>query len=576
MQTIQGLPASPGIAIGPLWVYRPVLLNVTARAVADVAAEWERVQTAVSTAQSQLAALYDRALAEVGAEEAAIFEAHQLFLEDPALLEMIQAAVEGEGINGEMAAYQAAESYAEMLEAMDDEYFQARATDIRDVGRRLVACLLGVSLDSAAMPTQPVVIVAEDLTPSDTVGFDKEKVLGLCTVRGGPTSHTAILARSLGLPAAVSVPLRLNHLPEGEVVVLNGRSGTLTLNPDPDALAEAQAEQQSWLALRSAELAEAQAPAVTTDGHQVEVVANVGSVADAEMALTYGAEGVGLFRTEFLFLDRETLPSEAEQIAGYQGVFAAIDEGGRAKRPLVVRTLDIGGDKEVPYLGFHDEQNPFLGWRAIRMMDERPDVLLTQFRALLQAGVGHDLRIMVPMVSNLDEVRRAKGLLDEARQQLVAEGKPVAESVQFGIMVEVPSAAILAHHIAAEVDFFSIGTNDLTQYTLAVDRTNERVAKLASPFHPAVLHLIKMTIDAAHVQGKWVGVCGEFAGEPAAVPLLLGLGLDEFSMAATAIPTIKRLIRQFSRPQCRDIADHALRLPTTEMVAAYLQGQIGG
>lgn len=409
MNTMTGLPASPGIAIGPLWVYRPVALDVAARVVADVATEWGRVETAVSVAQSQLATLYDRALAEVGAEEAAIFEAHQLFLEDPSLLEMIQASVEGESINAEMAAYQAAESYAEMLEAMDDPYFQARAADIRDVGRRLVACLLGVSLDSAAMPTQPVVVIAEDLTPSDTVGFDKEKVLGLCTVHGGPTSHTAILARSLGIPAAVSVPLRLHQLVEGEMAVLNGRSGTLILNPDPDTLAAAQAEQQSWLALRSAELAEAQAPAITTDGHQVEVVANVGSVADAEMALAYGAEGVGLFRTEFLYLDRETLPSEAEQIAGYKGVFAAIDEGGKEKRPLVVRTLDIGGDKEVPYLGFHDEQNPFLGWRGIRMMDERPDVVLTQFRALLQAGVGHDLRIMVPMVSNLDEVRRTRG-----------------------------------------------------------------------------------------------------------------------------------------------------------------------
>lgn len=570
MQTIQGLAASAGMAIGPLWVYRPVVLDVAARVVADGGVEWGRVLTAVAAAKSQLAALYDRALAEVGAAEAAIFEAHQLFLEDPALLEMIQAAVEGEGINGELAAYQAAESYAEMLEAMDDAYFQARAADIRDVGRRLVACLLGVSLDSAVMPAEPVVVVAEDLTPSDTVGLEKGKVLGLCTVRGGPTSHTAILARSLGIPAVVSVPLRLHHLPEGEVVVLNGRSGTLTLDPDAATLAEAVAMQQSWLRLRSAELAEAQAPAVTTDGHRVEVVANVGGVADAEMALRYGAEGVGLFRTEFLYLERETLPSEGEQVAGYGGVFAVM-----GKRPLVVRTLDIGGDKEVAYLGFHDEQNPFLGWRAIRMMDERPDVLLTQFRALLQAGVGHDLRIMVPMVSSLNEVRQVKGLLEEARQQLVAEGKGVAEGVQFGIMVEVPSAAILAHHIAAEVDFFSIGTNDLTQYTLAVDRTNERVARLASPFHPAVLHLIKLTIDAAHAQGKWVGVCGEFAGEPAAVPLLLGLGLDEFSMAATAVPTIKRLIRQFSLPHCRAIAAHALGLATTEEVVGYLEGWVG-
>lgn len=573
MKQFTGLPASPGIAIGSVWVYAPTAVAVASHTIANPLEEIKRFHDALKTAESQLQALEKHTLETIGYEEAAIFEAHQLFLQDPDLIESIEMMVEGEQLNAEAAVSQAIEQYAEALLAVEDEYFQARAVDVRDVGQRIIRCLMGIADDHADFPNRPVIVLADDLTPSDTVQFPKDRLLALATVRGGPTSHTAILARSLGIPAIVSLPLPLALIDGKSTLILDGSTGQVTLNPDEATLQQAKSAQAAWQRQQDVALQAALETAVTTDGHQVEVVANIGGAADAQTALTYGAEGVGLFRTEFLYLDRDSMPGEDEQTAAYQEIFEIMGE-----RPLVVRTLDIGGDKAVSYLGFTAEPNPFLGWRAIRMMDERPDVLYHQFRALLRAAGATsqptDLRIMVPMVSNIDEVKQARAMLDQARTDLHDEGIPVPEKLQFGIMVEIPAAALQVPHFSNYVDFFSIGTNDLTQYTLAVDRTNERVAPLATPYHPAVLNLIATTIFNAHKHGKWVGLCGEFAGDPLAAPLLLGLGLDEFSMAPAAIPAVKAMLRRCSRVACHGLAAHVLELATAKEVKAYLEEKV--
>ncbi|KAA3647307.1 MAG: phosphoenolpyruvate--protein phosphotransferase [Chloroflexi bacterium] len=567
MQTYQGLAASSGIAIGPLWVYKPIVVEVHHHSIEEVDNEIQRLQNALDQAKVQLEKLQTKAAETIGDEEAAIFEAHQMFLVDPEFLDTIHNIIKNEKINAEAAAQEGVEVYAQQLEMLDDEYFRARAQDVRDVGRRILYCLAGIDTEKANIqPDQPVIILAEDLTPSDTVQFEKDNVLGLCTVRGGPTSHTAILARSMGIPAVVNLDADLEAQQDGVEAILDGRVGELVIAPDAGALEDAKKVQVSLRNKHEEDLSSAHEQAVTLDGHAVEVVANIGSLADTEQALHYGAEGVGLFRTEFLYLSRDRMPSEDEQVNEYRPIFEKFPG-----MPVVVRTFDIGGDKDVPYIGFKDEANPFLGWRAIRMIDEFDDVLRVQFRALLRAGVDTDLRIMVPMVSRLTEVENARQLLVEAQEGLKKEGVSFAENVQFGIMIEVPSAVLIAEHVAPLIDFFSIGTNDLTQYTMAVDRTNERVAEIASPFHPSILRLISMTIEAAHEHGKWVGLCGEFAGNPLAVPLLLGLGLDEFSMSAISIPEIKTLLRKFSLEETREIAASCLKLPKATAVRGYLE-----
>lgn len=573
MRKYQGLPASAGIAIGPAWIYRPQQLDTPRYRVSDPTAEMARLQTALSMARTQLQALEERARLTAGADEAAIFSAHQMFLDDEELLVTLQASVLDTSLNAEAAVHDGFEHYAQALEALEEEYFKARAQDVRDVQRRVLRCLAGQTESTSALTsalTRPAVIIADDLTPSDTMSFERDYIVGLCTLRGGPTSHTAILARSLGVPAVVSLPAALDDFDNNVLLVLDGETGQIIVGPTLAELEAARRRQAEWRATRTAQLSAAHLPAITLDGHTVEVVANIGGLSDAEHALAQGAEGVGLFRTEFLYLDRDTMPSEAEQTANYHAVFKVMGQ-----RPMVVRTLDIGGDKAVSYLGLTQEPNPFLGWRAIRMIRERPDVLEQQLRALLVAGgqTNADLRIMLPMVSSVGEVERAREILNDALAALRAAGQTVPARLQFGIMVEVPSTAILAEAFAPRVDFFSIGTNDLTQYTLAVDRTNERVATLASPYHPAVLRLIQMTIAAAHQHGKWVGLCGELGGDVMAVPVLLGLGLDEFSMAASAIPAVKQAIRQWTLPGARAVAEQALNLPSAIEVIDYLKGQ---
>ena len=569
--TIQGLAAAPGIAVGPLWIHRPEGVVIERGPARDPAEEWRRVRRSIERSRAQLVELGELALARVGPVEAAIFEAHQMFLDDEEFINAIRTGIDDKSLTAEAAIEDAVTVYADMLLALDDEYFRARAADLRDVGLRLIRNASGGEAVTHTL-SQPSIIVADDLSPSDTIQFDRQFVLGLCTARGGPTSHVAILSRGMGVPAIVSARFDPDALAEGTLAVLDGEAGTLTLEPDQEEINAAQQRRGHWLSARALAQSVAHEPAVTTDGVRAEIVANIGNQRDALSAIDNGAEGVGLFRTEFLFMDRDDLPTEEEQVASYAEIARLM-----AGRPLVARMLDIGGDKPVPYLGIEHEDNPFLGWRAIRMLDGREDIYLTQFRALLRAcaptpDFRPDLRIMLPMVSTMLEIERGRALFDRARQQLRDEGLPQAEHVQFGIMVEVPSAALLAHHFARHVDFFSIGTNDLTQYTLAVDRGNARMVSLASPFSPAVLRLIAMTIDAAHAHGKWCGLCGELGGDVMATPLLLGMGLDEFSMSPSAIPAVKARVRALSQADCRAIAAHALSLATNREVTDYLGG----
>ena len=568
MQKFSGIAVSGGIAIGPCWTYRPVSVCTNRVPIDDPKPEIERFEKALRDAEVQLEQLYNRALESIGEADAAIFEAHKLFLNDPEFIGAIQSAITDERINAEAAVAETAEGFAQQMLALEDDYFKARAQDIRDVSRRILYCLNGISLDQFQL-SQPSIILAEDLTPSDTIQFERTMILGLCTRHGGPTSHTAILARSLAVPAAVSIPFEFTNIDEGSEVILNGDSGTLTIEASVEEIESAKKAQQQWELIWESRLKSASEPARSLDGKLVEIVANIGGVEDARQAVEFGAEGVGLLRTEFLYLDFGRLPTEEEQTAIYREIFQVM-----GSRPVVVRTLDIGGDKQVDYLDLQQESNPFLGWRAIRMMREHPEMLLTQMRSLLKAASPEsDLRIMVPMVSSVEEVQQAREIFEVAKASLQKEKDLRVRKTQFGIMVEIPSAALIIEHLAEYVDFFSIGTNDLTQYTVAVDRTNERVAYLASPFHPAVLKLIDRTIRKAHEKGRWVGLCGEMAGDPVAVPLLLGMGLDEFSMSPSAIPAVKELIRRQDTNSCKEIATEALSQPSIQAVKELLARQ---
>ncbi len=557
--TLKGIPAAPGLAHGKTVIVTQEELDIPNYEAQDVDKECQRLLDACAKGQEELSAFKDDVGERAKSDEAQIFEAHRMILEDVALLDRAKKSIQS-GINAEKAWMDSIEYFAQMMEAIPDETLSSRAVDIRDVGRRVLGHLLGVSVGGTVL-THPAIILGDDLTPSDTVSLDKDLVLGFATARGGPTSHTAILAKAFGLPAVVGLGEEVLSIPNGTMVMVDGTLGSVMVTPDESTLSEFIKKEKVAEEEQAVARDAAQAKAVTADGEHVEVVANVGGISDAPLGIQNGAEGVGLFRTEFLYLDRNTLPTVEEQVEAYKAVFDIY-----AGLPIVVRTLDIGGDKVIPYLDLPKELNPFLGWRGVRMLDGAEEIFLQQFKGLLQAGVGADLRIMVPMVSGLSEIRAAKAVMEKAKAELKAEGKPYTEDVQFGIMIEVPSAALMADRLAKEVDFFSIGTNDLTQYTTAVDRTNSKVAHLANPLNPAVLTLIKRTIDCAHVEGKWVGLCGELAGEPLAAPILLGLGLDEFSMSPARVPLIKRVMKSLRKADCVPFADEVLTFNDAEEV----------
>jgi phosphocarrier protein FPr len=564
--SLSGLSGAPGIALGAARYFRAAELEIPTGPAGDPEAEWEALEDAIEQVRREIKATRDSVAARAGEYSAAIFDAHLLFLDDEALLEPARRTIFEEGRSAAQGWSDAAESVAEGYRGLDDEYLRARAEDLTGVARQVVSQLVGGDRSGGTV-TEPGIVIASDLTPADTAALDRELVGGIATAYGSATSHSAILARSLGIPAVVGVGERLLNVPEGAPLVLDGDSGAIHVAPGEELLHDYERRraerEQSELRAR----ASAGQPAETLDGRRIEVVANVGSPADVDAAVANGAEGVGLLRTEFLFLGRESLPSEEEQLAAYEEIAGRLDG-----RPLVLRTLDVGADKPLPYLPSRPEANPFLGMRGIRLGLDEPELLETQLRAALRAAASHPLKVMFPMVATLAEFRAAMSVLARAREQLAQAGEYVGE-LEVGIMVEVPAAAITADAFAPEVDFFSIGTNDLTQYTLAAERGNERVAGLADALHPSVLRLVQAVAEAAQAHGKWVGVCGELASEPLAVPALVGLGVTELSANPPAIPAIKEAVRQVDSGAAAKLARAALRLASADDVRALLAGE---
>ena len=566
-KNFKGIPASDGIAVGRVFCYIPVELTIPVCAAGSVNEEMARFDTACQRARVELQGLYEVIERRAGKEEASIFNAHQEMLSDPALEGKIREYVEI-GQTVEQALVQATEELASLLSSINDELFAARALDVKDVGRRILRILLGLPDTALGAVVEPSIIVAEDLTPSDTASLDPQLTLGFITAQGGLTSHSAILARTLGLPAIVGMgDVLLDHVSNGTVLVMDGRTGEMIVEPDAETVAHyKQIKSQRDSQLQILKTA-AEKDALTANGRRVEVAANIGEVSSARDAMEYGAEGIGLLRTEFLYLEDTQPPSEEKQYQIYRKIFEVM-----CGRPVIVRTLDIGGDKPPSYLPFPDEMNPFLGWRAIRISLDEPELFKTQLRAILRAAVGHQARIMFPMISDLDELRRARDIVDAVKRDLAIASVEFAFDVPVGIMVETPAAAVLVDVLAEASDFFSLGTNDLTQYTMAVDRGNAKVSGLFQPLHPAVLRLIRHTIDAGHSKGKWVGMCGELAGMTKAIPILLGLGLDEFSMNARAIPEAKHLIGKLTDEKAREIAGQAMSFGTAAEIENYMKG----
>ena len=562
---LQGLAASPGIAIGPVYLLKRQLIDVQCRSITDPESEILRLISALNRAREEIARLADRAAQVASQEEAAIFEAQRMILDDPEMVVPVQQAIRDKLINAEFAWSERSQYYYEILSQVEDEYIAARAADVQDVSQLVLSELLNTHRDLSRLP-QPSIIVAEDLAPSDTVRLDRKDVLAFCTAKGGITSHAAILAKALGIPAVIALGPSLHKLFNSEMAIVDGTTGTIIIQPGMDTIELYRKREETLDLQRKRSLVVAKNPAITQDGVQVEVAANIGRISEVQDALENGAEGIGLLRTEFLFLDRQQPPDEEEQYQAYRAILAAV-----GPLPVVVRTLDIGGDKPAPYLHLASEENPFLGLRGLRLLLRMPELFETQMRALLRAGAGHNLKIMFPMVSTVDEVRQARWHLEQARATLRARGLDHALNVQVGAMIEVPGAALLAPVLAQEVDFFSLGTNDLSQYTMAADRGNGDVAGLADALQPAVLRLVDMVVRASHLRGLWVGICGELAGNPLAAPLLLGMGIDEFSMAPRSVPAVKQVIRGCSANKARQLAAQVLELENVAAIRGLLE-----
>ena len=565
---LNGIPASTGIAVGAACVYRPAPPEIPLHQIENPALEWEKLLESIAKTRDEIEADQKSAANRTNGNTAAIFEAHRMFLEDEALLSPAREKIFNEKQNAALAWQSAVDRVSTGFRDLEDLYLQARGKDVQDVGRQVLLNLLGVNGATVAMD-KPGILIAADLSPAETSRFEPSIILGICTAFGGPTSHTAILARELGIPAVVGLGEEILSLHDGQLLILDGERGQVFVDPGEKLVdqylrkAEALQEAKNKARLQRA------APAITRDGKTIEIAANIGSVAGAQKAVESGAEGVGLFRTEFLFLNRTNAPDEEEQVQVYKATAQAL-----SGRPLIIRTLDAGGDKSIPYLTLESEANPFLGWRAIRLCLSQPELFKTQLRAILCAAGEFPIKIMFPMIATLDEYHRAKALLAEARQELITRSKPHAEKVETGIMVEIPSVAEMAEQFAREVDFFSIGTNDLTQYTFAVDRTNPNVASLADACHPAVLRQIQRVVEAAHSNGIWVGVCGELAGDLDAVPILLGLGVDELSMSPPSIPAAKETVRRWSVTQAQHLAGQALGLDSADSVRALVKNSV--
>ncbi|AIZ79616.1 phosphoenolpyruvate-protein phosphotransferase PtsI [Actinobacillus equuli subsp. equuli] len=556
---ITGIAASPGVVFGKALVLKeePIVLNTQKITADQIEAEKAKFFAGREKAAAQLTAIKEKARRTLGEEKEAIFEGHLMILEDEELEEEILGYIADNLVTADVATSKVIDMQASMLAEIDDEYLKERAGDIRDIGNRLLRNILGMHIIDLGDIQEEVILVAYDLTPSETAQLNLDKVLGFITDIGGRTSHTSIMARSLELPAIVGTNDITARVKTGDTLILDAVNNQIHINPSDAEIAEFKAVQER-VAAEKAELAKLkELPAETLDGHRIEVAGNIGTIRDVDGVLRNGGESVGLYRTEFLFMDRSELPGEEEQFQAYKEIVEAM--GGKQ---VVLRTMDIGGDKELPYLNLPKEMNPFLGWRAVRIGLTRREILDTQLRAVLRASAFGKLAVMFPMIISVEEIRELKAIVAELKEQLRAEGKAFDENLQLGIMVETPSAAVNARHLAKEADFFSIGTNDLTQYTLAVDRGNEIIAHLYNPLSPSVLNLIKQVIDASHAEGKWTGMCGELAGDVRATALLLGMGLDEFSMSAISVPHVKKLARSINYADAKALADEALAQPT--------------
>ena len=569
--TLQGIAASDGIAIAKVYTLTEPDLTVTKVTVEDSEKEVSRLDDALAASIKDVELIKETALKNLGEEEAQVFDAHLMVLSDPELIGQVKDSITSNKVNAESALKEVTDMFISIFAGMEDNpYMQERAADIRDVSKRVLAHLLGVKIPSPATIKDEVIIVAADLTPSDTAQLNRQYVKAFVTDIGGRTSHSAIMARSLEIPAIVGTKEVTSIAKDGDIIIVDGLSGDVFLNPSEEVIAEYRAKAEAFAAQQAEWEKLKDSKTYTKDGHQVELAANIGTPKDLEGVVNNGAEGVGLYRTEFLYMDSHEMPTEEDQFEAYKAVL----EGMNGK-PVVVRTMDIGGDKELPYLPLPHEMNPFLGYRAIRISLNEPEMFRTQLRALLRASVYGKLRIMFPMIATLNDFRGAKALLEEEKAKLIAEGVAVSDDIQVGIMIEIPAAAVLAHQFAKEVDFFSIGTNDLIQYTMAADRMNERVSYLYQPYNPSILTLIKHVIDSAHKEGKWAGMCGEMAGDQTAVPLLVGLGLDEFSMSASSVLKTRSLISKLTLSDMQALAAKAINeCATVEEVEALVEEAI--
>ncbi|USS96152.1 phosphoenolpyruvate-protein phosphotransferase PtsI [Serratia symbiotica] len=558
---ISGILVSPGIAFGKALLLKEdeILINRKKISTDHVEQEVSRFLSGRTKASEQLAVIKAKAGETFGEEKEAIFEGHTMLLEDEELEQEIIALIKDEHVTADAAVYTVIESQAHALEELDDEYLKERAADVRDIGKRLLHNMLGMPIVDLSTIQDEVILVSTDLTPSETAQLNLKKVLGFITDLGGRTSHTSIMARSLELPAIVGTSDVTKQVKTGDYLILDAINNKIYVNPTAEVIDQLKTAQSQYISEKNDLAKLKDLPAITLDGHQVEVCANIGTVRDVASAERNGAEGIGLYRTEFLFMDRDALPTEDEQFQAYKAVAEAM-----GSQAVIIRTMDIGGDKDLPYMNLPKEENPFLGWRAIRIAMDRREILHSQLRAILRASAFGKLRIMFPMIISVEEVRDLKHEIDKLKAQLREEGKAFDEAIEAGVMVETPAAASIAHHLAKEVDFFSIGTNDLTQYTLAVDRGNEMISHLYNPLSPSVLGLIKQVIDASHAEGKWTGMCGELAGDERATLLLLGMGLDEFSTSAISIPRIKKIIRNTNFTDVQALAAQVLAQPTAQ------------
>ncbi len=565
---IKGIAASDGVAIAKAYLLVEPDLSFSQETTDQPEQEIHKFNDALKNSKIELTKIRNNAEEQLGADKAAIFDAHLLVLDDPELINPIEEKIKNDKASAPHALTEVSQNFITIFESMDNEYMKERAADIRDVSKRVLAHLLGVELPNPSIIDESVVIVGHDLTPSDTAQLNKQYVQGFVTNIGGRTSHSAIMSRSLEIPAVVGTKLITESVEQGDMVIIDGLTGDVIIDPTEDELKAYQHKRESFFADREALKQLRDEPSKTKDGQHVELAANIGTPNDLPGVKDNGAEGIGLYRTEFLYMGRDTMPSEDEQFEAYKKVLQEMN----GKR-VVVRTLDIGGDKELPYLNLPKEMNPFLGYRAIRLCLDQPEIFRPQLRALLRASTYGKLNIMFPMVATIKEFRDAKALLLEEKENLKQEGVEVSDDIELGIMVEIPSTAALADVFAKEVDFFSIGTNDLIQYTMAADRMSERVSYLYQPYNPSILRLVKQVIEASHKEGKWTGMCGEMAGDETAIPLLIGLGLDEFSMSATSILKARRQIKNLSQTEMTQLADRAINCATVDEVVDLVKSK---